>query len=81
MMEHMNGDGDADAKKRMKVIQDELEEKEEELEDLEDLNQALIIKERRSNDELQDARKELITVSICYIPPFSVLFWSLYYKL
>ncbi|KAG8471492.1 hypothetical protein CXB51_036162 [Gossypium anomalum] len=61
VMEYMNGDGDADTKKRMDVIQDELKEKEEELEDLEDLNQALIIKERKSNDELQDARKELIT--------------------
>ncbi|KAG6485938.1 hypothetical protein ZIOFF_054505 [Zingiber officinale] len=32
----------------------------EEIEGLEDLNQALIVKERQSNDELQHARKELI---------------------
>ncbi|KAI3842447.1 hypothetical protein MKX03_035054 [Papaver bracteatum] len=38
-----------------------LENKEEELESLEDLNQTLFIKERRSNDELQEARKELVS--------------------
>ncbi|KAE8678910.1 Factor of DNA methylation 4 [Hibiscus syriacus] len=61
VMQHMKGDGDAEMNKKMKSIEEELKEKEEELEDLEDLNQALIIKERKSNDELQDARKELIT--------------------
>ena len=37
-----------------------LREKEESLEDLEALNQTLIVKERKSNDELQEARRELI---------------------
>ncbi|KAF6137792.1 hypothetical protein GIB67_040500 [Kingdonia uniflora] len=37
-----------------------LEEKEGELEHLEDLSQSLIAKERKSNDEMQEARKELI---------------------
>lgn len=36
---------------------------EDELESLENLNQALNVKERRSNDELQDAREELIDVN------------------
>ncbi|KAB2078671.1 hypothetical protein ES319_A06G180000v1 [Gossypium barbadense] len=38
----------------------ELREKERELEDLEALNQTLIVSERKSNNELQEARKELI---------------------
>ncbi|XP_022755771.1 factor of DNA methylation 4 isoform X2 [Durio zibethinus] len=60
VMQHMERDGDAEGKRKMEAIQGELQEKEEEMGDLEDLNQALIIKERKSNDELQDARKELI---------------------
>ncbi|KAL8120346.1 protein INVOLVED IN DE NOVO 2-like [Apium graveolens] len=52
--------GDAEAKKKLESLEESLKEKEEDLEDLEDLNQALVVKERRSNDELQDARKELI---------------------
>ncbi|XP_016498170.1 factor of DNA methylation 4-like [Nicotiana tabacum] len=58
VMRHM-GDGQ-DVKKKLDEIQESLKEKEEELEDLEALNQALVVKERRANVELQDARKELI---------------------
>lgn len=61
-MEHMGRD--EETKKRMEAINEELKEKEEELGDLEDLTQALIIKERKCNDELQEARKEMITVSL-----------------
>ncbi|XP_059642814.1 protein INVOLVED IN DE NOVO 2-like [Cornus florida] len=53
-------EGDTAVKKKMDVIQEDLKEKEEELENLEALSQALIVKERKSNDELQEARKELI---------------------
>ncbi|KAL4571067.1 hypothetical protein LXL04_017817 [Taraxacum kok-saghyz] len=59
VMKHMPEE-DMEAKKKFDSIKEELKEKEEELEDLEALNQALIVKERKSNDELQDARKELI---------------------
>ncbi|CAK9169676.1 unnamed protein product [Ilex paraguariensis] len=38
-----------------------IESLEEELERLEELNQALVIKERKSDDECQEARKEIIT--------------------
>lgn len=38
-----------------------MKEKMEEIEDLEALNQTLIVKEKESNDELQEARKELIS--------------------
>lgn len=61
-MKHMAEEEDGDVKKKINSIREELKEKEEELDGLEDLNQALIINERKTNDELQDARKELINV-------------------
>ncbi|XVF68775.1 hypothetical protein PTKIN_Ptkin11bG0028300 [Pterospermum kingtungense] len=60
VMQHMEGDGDTEMRRKMEAMQEELKDKKEELEDLEQLNQALIVKERNCNDELQDARKELI---------------------
>lgn len=63
VVKYMGDDGDEKVSKKLLIIQQELQEKEEELEDLEQLNQALVVKERRSNDELQEARKELIKVS------------------
>lgn len=63
VMKHMGEDEDLEVKSKMDTIRQELKEKEEELEVLEDLNQALIVKERKTNDELQEARKELISVS------------------
>ncbi|KAL5703599.1 hypothetical protein ACHQM5_022128 [Ranunculus cassubicifolius] len=39
-----------------------LKDNEEELENLETLNQILLLKERKSNDELQEARTELISI-------------------
>ncbi|KAI8525436.1 hypothetical protein RHMOL_Rhmol13G0230200 [Rhododendron molle] len=57
---HMGEDGDLELKKKRDALQQDLAEKEQDLEDLESLSQALIIKERKSNDEVQQARKELI---------------------
>ncbi|WJX38288.1 hypothetical protein P8452_25967 [Trifolium repens] len=48
----------------------DLKEKEESLQDLHELNQTLIIYERKINDELQDARKELINSSQFSTLPF-----------
>ncbi|KAI3514141.1 hypothetical protein L1887_12460 [Cichorium endivia] len=45
----------------MESILEELKVKEHEFEDVEQLHQTLIVKERLSNDELQKARKELIS--------------------
>ncbi|KAL4571056.1 hypothetical protein LXL04_017806 [Taraxacum kok-saghyz] len=59
VMKHMPEE-DIESKKKFDSIKEDLKEKEEELEDLKALNQALIVKERKSNDDLQDARKELI---------------------
>lgn len=62
VMQHMGGEGEDDKKlkEKMKEIDDELKDKIEEMEGLENLNQTLLVKERKSNDELQEARKELI---------------------
>ncbi|XP_055831162.1 factor of DNA methylation 4-like isoform X2 [Solanum dulcamara] len=62
VMRLMNEEGDLEAKKKLQSIQEEIKESEEELDSLETLNQTLIIKERLTNDEVQEARKELINI-------------------
>ncbi|XP_026437754.1 factor of DNA methylation 5-like [Papaver somniferum] len=60
---HMAGDdADLEFAKKVEDLTIDLKDKKEELEDLEAMNQTLIVKERQSNDELQEARKELINV-------------------
>ncbi|KAL4571065.1 hypothetical protein LXL04_017815 [Taraxacum kok-saghyz] len=51
---------DLEAKKTSESIQQDLQEKEKELESLEDFHQALTLNQRLSNEELQDARQEII---------------------
>ena len=63
VMKHMPGEQDSESKKKMDELTEELKEKVAESEQMEALNKALVIKERKSNDELQHARKELIDVS------------------
>jgi predicted nuclease with TOPRIM domain len=65
-MQVMNriGETDLEEKKKLEAIKMDLQEKEEELEGVEDLQQTLVIQERKTNDELQDARKKLIYVCI-----------------
>ncbi|XWS74963.1 hypothetical protein CRYUN_Cryun01aG0043900 [Craigia yunnanensis] len=60
VIRHMGDEDDIEVLKKMEASLKELREKEGELEDLEALNQTLIVRERKSNDELQEARKELI---------------------
>lgn len=60
VMKYMGGEDDTGVKKKMEEMSEELQDKIEEMEGLEALNQTLVVKERMSNDELQDARKELI---------------------
>ncbi|THU68012.1 hypothetical protein C4D60_Mb05t30750 [Musa balbisiana] len=61
--EEEEGGGDATTvQKKISDMKEQLQEKMEEMEDLEALNQTLVVKERMSNDELQEARKELIHV-------------------
>ncbi|KAM7260406.1 hypothetical protein ACFE04_016147 [Oxalis oulophora] len=58
VMEHL-GD-DSAVQKKVEEMKAELEEKIEELKDSEDMNTGLMVKERECNDEIQDARKELL---------------------
>lgn len=60
---HMGDEGDLEVLKKVDAVLKAMREKEAELEDLEALNQSLIVQERKSNDELQDARKEMVEVS------------------
>ncbi|XLS63541.1 hypothetical protein HN51_023515 [Arachis hypogaea] len=59
--EHMEDDGDSKVLNVMDILYNELRDKEQSLREIGTLNQALIVKERKSNDELQDARKVLIS--------------------
>lgn len=61
VLKHIEDDEDAEILKKVGDLQKDLREKEESLKDIDALNQTLIIKERKSNDELQEARKELIS--------------------
>ncbi|MBA0569041.1 hypothetical protein Golob_006501 [Gossypium lobatum] len=60
VIRHMGDEDDKEVLQKIEASLKDLREKEGELEDLEALNQTLIVSERKSNDELQDARKELI---------------------
>ena len=61
-LEVMNHQG-LESKEKIDVPSQELKDKNDEIEALELLNMTLFIVERKSNDQLQDARKELINVS------------------
>jgi hypothetical protein len=58
------GETDLEEKKKLEAVKMDLKEKEEELEDIRALQQTLIVTECKTNDELQDARKALISVCI-----------------
>jgi archaellum biogenesis ATPase FlaH len=53
---------DAKSKEMLDKLHEELKGKDEEMEGIDSMNQALIIQQRRTNDELEEAKKELITV-------------------
>ena len=65
VVKHMEGEG-VDGKKRTEELNKDLQDRIDAMEDLEELNQALIIKERMTNDELQDAKKEPILVTFTH---------------
>ncbi|KAL5703601.1 hypothetical protein ACHQM5_022130 [Ranunculus cassubicifolius] len=57
VMEHMVSDNEVEVKEKLEAT---IKEKQEELEYLEDLNNTLLVKERESTLELQNARKKVI---------------------
>ncbi|CAM0876245.1 unnamed protein product [Alopecurus aequalis] len=59
VMKHLGAEADTTSKE-LEKISEELKEKDEQLDAMGDANQALIIVERRTNDELEQAKKELI---------------------
>ncbi|KAK9683312.1 hypothetical protein RND81_10G131200 [Saponaria officinalis] len=60
VMKHVEDEGDQEVIQKVDTMLRDLRDKEESLEAVESLNQTLIVKERMSNEELQEARKELI---------------------
>ncbi|KAG4400273.1 hypothetical protein GLYMA_07G024801v4 [Glycine max] len=64
VMKHLGDEDDAAVQNKTEEMNDELQEKVDNLENMEAMNQILVVKERQSNDELQEARKELIIPSV-----------------
>ncbi|KAG8062694.1 hypothetical protein GUJ93_ZPchr0003g16775 [Zizania palustris] len=64
VMKHMGSEEDTKLKKELDELCEKLESKDEEMEYLDSLNQTLIIKERRTNDELKEAKKALLIVRL-----------------
>uniref|UniRef100_A0A803MFU3 XH/XS domain-containing protein n=2 Tax=Chenopodium quinoa TaxID=63459 RepID=A0A803MFU3_CHEQI len=60
VMKHLGDDDDAAVQRKMKEMREELDQKIDDMNHLEDMNQTLVIKQRQSNDELQEARNVLI---------------------
>ncbi|KAK9101792.1 hypothetical protein Sjap_019046 [Stephania japonica] len=70
VMAHLGGADDTVVQQKMKEMEKELEEKVEEMNDMHSLNQTLLVKERESNDELQEARKVLMKMGELESKPF-----------
>lgn len=62
VMKHLENEDDTSVRKKMEEMNETLQEKVEDLNDMEEMNNVLIAKERLSNDELQEARKQFIAV-------------------
>ncbi|MED6173646.1 hypothetical protein PIB30_061602 [Stylosanthes scabra] len=60
VLKHLEEDDDGEVLKKVDDLHKDLREKEQSLQDIDALNQTLIVKERKSNEELQEARKELL---------------------
>uniref|UniRef100_A0ACD5ZP68 Uncharacterized protein n=1 Tax=Avena sativa TaxID=4498 RepID=A0ACD5ZP68_AVESA len=60
VMKHMAGEEDSGSKKKIDELSEELQDKYEEMDAMESLHHTLLIKEQKSKEELQDARKKLI---------------------
>lgn len=67
VLKHMEDDEDAEVLNKVDTLLKDLREKEQSLQDLDALNQTLIVKERKSNEELQEARSELLKVCVFFL--------------
>ena len=83
VLKHLGDQDDAAVQKKVEEMKDELSQKVDDFADMESLNQTLIIKERQSNDELQEARKILIQVLLSslfiIVSNFTHLIESIYF--
>ncbi|XP_057517058.1 factor of DNA methylation 1-like [Amaranthus tricolor] len=61
VMKHLGDEDDEAVQRKMKEMNEELNQKIEDMNHLETMNQTLMIRERQSNDELQEARNVLIS--------------------
>lgn len=66
-------EGMDEIRKKLKEKEAELEALEAELKHSEALNTTLFVRERQSNSELQEARKELISVCFCVFIHFVIV--------
>ena len=66
MLKSVGDEEDSEFVNKYGALQNDLVEKEVLIEELEALNQTLIVKGCKMNDELQEARKELIHVSVFF---------------
>ena len=69
-----HGEDVEEMKKKMESLEEKLNEKDEDFESLQDSYQALLVKERNNNDQLEDARKKLINVSCLVVLHFNMDF-------
>lgn len=74
IIKHVNYKGDVEVLNEVELLHKAMREKELELGDLEAINQTLVVRERKRNDELQDARKELVKVSCITVLPTGLSF-------
>jgi len=80
VLKHMEDDEDVEILKKVDNLQKDLRDKEQSLQDIDALNQTLIIKERESNDELQEARQALVDVCVVLSNLSSYLLFKLICK-
>ncbi|GFQ01958.1 protein involved in de novo 2 [Phtheirospermum japonicum] len=60
VVKHMGDEGDLEVLNKVEMLLRAMKEKERELQELDSLNQTLIVQEHKMNEELQEARKEMI---------------------
>ena len=91
MRPNNNGEDIMEMKKKMESLEEKLKEREEKLQEreeklkekdedfecLQDSYQALLVKERNNNYQLQDAREKLINVSCLVVLHFNMDFMSM----